>query len=161
MGVQRGSSYPIELRDRVIQAWRSGRYRWEELAELFGVGLATVNRWIGRYRRTGSAAALPHGGGQPLQTQDAVVERIVVASPDLTRDEIAEAYAKEAGKRLSVASIGRALRRLGFTRKKSRWYQRSATDRPFSRRAPRSSSRSGKSRRAGSSTSTKRARTSR
>lgn len=84
----------------MIQGWRTGRYRWDELAELFDVGVATVNRWIGRYRKTGTAAALPHGGGQPLQTHDVVVERIVVASPDLARGEIAEAYSKEAGQAL-------------------------------------------------------------
>jgi len=60
----RPKAYPKELRERVIRAWQRKNATWEELAELFDVGLATVNRWIGRFRRTGSAEALPHGGGQ-------------------------------------------------------------------------------------------------
>ncbi len=158
--MQRGSPYPVELRERVIKLWQAGR-RWEELAELFQIGRATVNRWVRRYRATGTTAPLPHGGGQPLRTDDGVVAQLVEAAPDRTRAEVAEAYAKATGVPLSVASIGRALQRLGFTRKKSRWSRPSAIAPRSSPRAKRSAQRSTRSRPAASSSSTRPARTSR
>lgn len=158
--MQRGSPYPVELRERVIKLWQLGR-TWEELAEVFQIGRATVNRWVRRYRATGTANPLPHGGGQPLRTDDAVVVRLIEAAPDRTRAEVADAYAKATGVPLSVASIGRALQRLGFTRKKSRWFRPSETAPRSSPRGKRSVKRSTRSRPVASSSSTRPARTSR
>ena len=158
--MKRGSPYPIELRERVIKLWQAGR-QWEELAEIFQIGVATVNRWVGRYRQTGTANPLPHGGGQPLRTDDAVVSKLVAAAPDRTRAEVAAAYAEATGVTLSVATIGRALQRLGFTRKKSRWSRPSEIAPRSSPRGKRSAKRSTRSRPAASSSSTRPARTSR
>ena len=41
-------------RARVIAAWETGEWTWVELAEQFEIGVATVNRLVARYRRTGS-----------------------------------------------------------------------------------------------------------
>jgi len=36
--MQRGSPYPIETRERVVELWRRGDKKWVELADLFGIG---------------------------------------------------------------------------------------------------------------------------
>ena len=45
--MHRGTAYPAEIRERVVELCEVRRsHTWEQAAELFGVGVATVNRWI-------------------------------------------------------------------------------------------------------------------
>lgn len=160
--MRRGKAYPLEIRQRVVELCEMERsHTWEEAARLFGVGIATVNRWIALYRQTGSVDPRPRGGGQPLRADDQVVREIVEARSDATRQEIAKEHKKRTGIALSVASIGRSLMRLGYTRKKRQWSLASAIARPSSRPARDSPKKSVQSRRIGSSFSTRPARTSR
>lgn len=160
--MRRGIAYPVELRERVVKVCELERsHTWEEAAELFGVGVATVNRWVALFRRTGSVVPRPHGGGQPLRVDDEKVREVVEAHRDATREDLAAAYARRTGVTVSAATIGRSLARLGFTRKKRRWFQPSGTARPSSRRASASRKRSAPSPRADWSSSTRPARTSR
>lgn len=108
--MHRGKAYPVELRERVVSLCEVERsHTWEQAAELLGLGVATVNRWVGRYRRTGSVEALPHGGGQPLRVDDDVVRQLVEARRDSTREELRAAYEARTGVTLSTATIGRSL----------------------------------------------------
>lgn len=80
-----------------------------------------MNRWVARYNRTGSAAPLPHAGGQTHRIPDEilpVLESIVKENPDLTREEYGELLFRETGAKAAVCTVGRALKRLGYTRKK-------------------------------------------
>jgi len=121
----------LDLRERILEAWQGG-VPWEDIAGTFRVGIATVNRVIGRYRRTGSVEPRPHGGGQPAKIPDedlpnlrALVER----HPDATLAEYVELYAEETGVRISCSTVGRAFKRLRITRKKRLSRPRSSTAR--------------------------------
>ncbi|NVJ06385.1 winged helix-turn-helix domain-containing protein [Myxococcus sp. AM001] len=46
------------------------------------------------------------------------MKRLLDARPDSTTQEIADAYAEATGVRVSRPTMGRAFRRLGYTRKK-------------------------------------------
>ncbi|NRD43764.1 winged helix-turn-helix domain-containing protein [Corallococcus exiguus] len=46
------------------------------------------------------------------------MKRLLDATPDSTTQEIADAYVKQTGVGVSRATMGRAFRRLGYTRKK-------------------------------------------
>jgi transposase len=124
------SPLSVDLRHRIIQAWRKEKARVPELAERFSVGTATVKRLIRRFRETGSVEPRPHAGGQrpkiPAQKLDRV-RKLVEANPDWSVDELAEAYNGQEGTAVSRSTMGRALQRLGFTRKKSPWSPRNAT----------------------------------
>ena len=117
----RPKAYPKELRERVIRAWQRKDATWEQLADLFDIGRATVDRWICRFRRTGSAEALPHGGGQthriPAESLP-VLKALVDEKPDRTLAELASWYAARTGVKVSTATVGRGLKRLGYSRKK-------------------------------------------
>lgn len=57
--MRRGIAYPVELRERVLKVCALERsHTWEQAAELFGVGVATVNRWIALHPRSDNAASL-------------------------------------------------------------------------------------------------------
>jgi transposase len=141
-----GRPLPQELRDRVVGAWKQGKGSTRELAQLFDLGEATVNRWVARYNKTGSAAPLPHAGGQthriPAEILP-VLEALVKENPDLTRAEYGELLFRETGAKAAMCTIGRGLKRLGYTRKKSLWSppsssrsRGSGSGRSSSRRSP-------------------------
>jgi len=127
-----GSALSLDLRQRIITAWQNGEGTWRDLAERFGVGEATVDRLVARFRRTGSVAPDPHGGGQSALVPDEqlpVVRRLLDAAPDTTVAELAEQYRREVGLRVSRSTMSRAVARLGYTRKKRPSSARSATAR--------------------------------
>lgn len=120
-----------DLRLRIIDAWERKEGTWAELAERFGVGVATVDRLVARYRRTGSVAPTEQKNGPDPKLGDAelvIVRELLESEPDLTRPELREELAEKTGTVVSVATIGRVVReRLGWTRKKRPSSRRSAT----------------------------------
>ena len=111
-----------DLRKRVVKAYLNGEGTLEEVGVRFGVSEPTVKRWVWRWRRDGTLEPLPHPGPAP-KVDDAglvVLREIVPAYPDDTRDELADALHTRIGVRVSVATMGRMLRRIGWTRKKRR-----------------------------------------
>jgi transposase len=153
-----------DLRERLIAAWKAKEGTWDELAARFQVGTATVDRWLRRYRKTGAVDPKPHGGGQKPRIPDEqlpVLRALVDEQPDRTLAELREVYAERTKAQVGRATIGRALARLGLTRKKKPSPRPSATSPTSSPGAKRSSKKSAASSPIGSSSSTKRARTSR
>jgi transposase len=111
----------LDLRRRVIGAWLDEELTREELAERFGIGVATVGRWIRRYRETGDVHPLRHGGGQPRRIrpeQEPLLEALVQAHPDWTETEYADALFERQGIQASASTVGRVIRSLGYTVKK-------------------------------------------
>jgi transposase len=136
-----GSALSIDLRQRIIAAWQGQEGTWKELADRFGVGEATVDRLVARFRKSGSVAPDPHGGGQPALIPDEqlpVVRRLLDATPDITVAELAERYRCEVGLRVSRSTMSRTVARLGYTRKKRPSSARSATARASRRSGKRS-----------------------
>ena len=64
---------------------------------------------------------MPHGGGRQKalgEEGDEIVRDAVKREPQATRQKLANNIANECGTRVSPTAIGRALARLGITRKK-------------------------------------------
>lgn len=111
----------LDLRERLVAAKESGKYTNEELAELFGIGTATVKRWWRSYQETGSVAPLPRGGGRRRAVTDEqlpVLEALVKKHPDWSEDEYTAYLHEHEGFTASRSAIGRAIRRLGYVVKK-------------------------------------------
>jgi transposase len=122
--------YALDLRKRVVKAYLSGGGTLEEISKRFDVGVATVDRWVSRQRRTGSVAPDPMGGwrhGKFDQATDATVAKIVEADVDVTRVELVRRLRDELGLRVSPSAVQRSLERLKLTRRKRRFTRRSAT----------------------------------
>ena len=120
-----------DLRLRIIAAWQRKEGTWDEIAERFGVGVATVDRLIARYRRTGSVLPTEQKSGPDAMLGEddvAVVRELLEAEPDITLPELRQEFAAKTGTVVSVSTIGRAVRdRLGWTRKKRQSSRRNAT----------------------------------
>jgi transposase len=113
-------AYSLDLRERVVAAVAAGTPR-AVVARAFGVGLATVERYV-RRRRAGALAPRSSPGRPARLGADAepALRAQLAAAPDATLAGHAERWARERGARVSAATMRRAIARLGWTRKKRR-----------------------------------------
>lgn len=112
-----------DLRERVVETYLQGEETYAEVAERFGVGEASVSRWLRLHRETGAVEPLGHRGGAPRRIraeQEPLVEQLVLAHPDWTEAELSAALRAEHGIEASAVTVGRVVRRLGYGVKKRR-----------------------------------------
>jgi len=114
--------YSLDLRRRVLDAYRNGEGSQRRLAARFSVSLSFVRNLLRLVRETGGASPRPRGGGHrpklDPQAMSAVV-RLVRATPDATLDELREQVLRQTGREVSRATMCRAVRRAGWRRKKN------------------------------------------
>ena len=114
--------HPIELRERVVTAYKAGEGSFKELARRFMVGEASVNRWVSRERKTGSVAPLPMGGWNRERTVDeageALLRDLIDNNPDCTLGELCVEYRVARDVEVSTQTMSDAVRRLEYTRKR-------------------------------------------
>jgi transposase len=112
----------MEMRKRVVTAYEDGEGTLRELGERFGIGEATVNRWVSQSRHRGTLE--PKRQGRPpgpvavSEAGDRFIEGVLQDIPDTTAPEMVAAYAEEFGVTLSASTVKRAFSRLGYTRKR-------------------------------------------
>ncbi|MBA3712748.1 MAG: transposase [Pyrinomonadaceae bacterium] len=114
--------YSDDLRERIILFFENHPdYTQQEIADEFGASRSFVEKLLQRWRATGSAAALPRGGGQQrlLATHEQKLRELVAAQPDATLVELREKIASATKLSVSAATMCRALQRLDLKRKKS------------------------------------------
>src|SRR5437868_5393392 len=112
-------AYSLDLRERIVRAVGAGR-PLVEVARTFGVGRATVRRYMGLALATGSLAPRKSPGRPAaIGAADAAALRAqVAAAPDATLAEHCATWERERGARPSLWAMHRAIARLGLTRKK-------------------------------------------
>lgn len=109
----------MDLRERVIAACDAKDGTHAEIAARFGVSAWWIWKLVGQRGQTGCIAPRPHGGGHPSAFDEAALVRLrrfVDDHPDTTLAELREAC----GIGCSDMAVSRALRKLGYTRKKRR-----------------------------------------
>jgi len=135
--------YGIDLRQRVLAAYRRGEGSVRELAELFELAPGTIQNWLTLERVTGSATPRPHGGGFPERItteRREILRRLVRAEPDATLPRLVELFAQATGYNVHPTTLSRALALLDETRKKRLFMRGSAVDLTCSGRGLRSAS---------------------
>ncbi|MDP9487189.1 MAG: hypothetical protein M3Q49_15635 [Actinomycetota bacterium] len=106
---------------------------YAEVSRLFGVSMAAVGRYVRRGRETGEVAPRPSPGRTAricasVEERHALWEQLE-KSPEATLERHRELWGKRGGARVSLATMSRAIRRLGWTYKKRLWRPPSATKR--------------------------------
>jgi transposase len=114
--------YSLDLRERIVASRQEGKsLKW--IAATFQVSISSVKRYLARYGTTGSAAATqqrykqPQIGGKYEQELAAQVERM----SDATLEAHIVEWERMTGMRVSRATMCRALKRIGQSRKKDNW----------------------------------------
>jgi len=113
------SGYSMDLRERAIKAWESGRTQaW--IAETFSISVSSIKRYIRRYKATGSVGATKQGREQPLiKASDEVAIRAMVArQSDARLAWYCQEWEQVSGVKVSPQTMSRALLRFGLPRKK-------------------------------------------
>ncbi len=134
MSKRRGTPYSIDLRERVLATMDEKGWTHKEAAEFFKIGEATIDRWSSLQARTGSLAPRPrHVGRERVLTEkdEQALRRFVEEKSDRTIRELRTLLIEHEGTTASVATIGRALHRLGYSLKKRRYSLRSVIGRTF------------------------------
>lgn len=129
-----GAPLSQDLRQRFVRAWKSGRATTRELAAQFGIGEATAGRWKRLYRETDSVEPRQHGGGQKRRIgkkEEKTLQKLVVKHPDWTEAEFTAELRAKFGLKVSAVTVGRAIRRLGYSVKKRPSWPASVTDQKF------------------------------
>lgn len=124
-------SISLDLRRRVVKAYRRGGMTYAEVARVFSVGQASVSRWLRLYRESGDVCARPHGGGRRRligTDEEKALEKLVVGHPDWTEQEYAKALNAQRRTSFKPSTVGRAIRRLGYGVKKRPLSPPNATD---------------------------------
>jgi transposase len=112
-------AYSLDLRERVVRAVDAG-HSHTEITAMLNVSPATIKRYIKRRKETGGLApyAIP---GRPPKQHDAVVACVLPqlqAHDDASLVEQCRLLAEDQGITVSPSTMGRAIRTLGWTRKK-------------------------------------------
>jgi transposase len=114
-------AYSGDLRGRVVVAVLDGGEPAGVVARRFVVGRSSVYRWVEAARAEGRLEAKPMRGGPRPTIRDegeAALRRLVEADNHLGLAEYRDRLVEAAGVRVHPWTLGRALRRLGLTRKK-------------------------------------------
>ena len=113
-------AYPIELRQRVLQAVDNGLGTREELARLFGVSTFWIRKLLRQRSQTGDIAPLPSNAGRKPAFAGTDLEDLndyIKNNPDSTLEEIQDHFSGQVN--CSIVAIHNALKRLGWRYKKN------------------------------------------
>ena len=112
-------AYSVDLRERIVGALAAGSTQ-AAVARTFGVGRATVQRYFYQHCTTGTLTPQPIPGPSVRigPTLEPLLRVQLAAAPDATLAEHCAQWERDHGVRLSVATMHRAIERLGWTRKK-------------------------------------------
>ncbi len=100
-----------------------------QTARTFSVSLSSVKRYAKMADEGHPLAPKKSPGSQPKMGQDArrLLEADLEARPAATLAQRCEHLHRVAGVEVSVSTVSRMLKRLGFSRKKGRWEQANVT----------------------------------
>lgn len=115
--------YSVDLRERVVAAYKRGGRTQEEVAAEFSVSQKTLSHWLKLEAETGSLEPRPRGGGNFSPLQGEVLETLklqVQMRPDATLQEHLDALVAGTQVHTSRSAVMRALQRQRLVLKKSR-----------------------------------------
>ena len=126
--------YSKDLRLRIVQSVQDGMSK-SAAARVFGVSLSSVKRYV-RIVNRGASLEPRKGGGRPPKTNETMkklLEEDVKECPAATVHDRRLFLHSVTGDSLSVSTIKRLLKRMGFSQKNGlwgRWNETSGSEQP-------------------------------
>jgi transposase len=122
-------AYSEDLSQKIVQALTEQRMTKSEAARVFSVSHSSVKRYAKAVREGRSLSPGKAPGKKPLLDEKArrLLEADVQERPFAKLSDRQEYLQKVAGVSASESTLSRALRKMGFGRKKGRWVPVSAT----------------------------------
>lgn len=112
-------AYSLDLRKKVVEAYRSGKWSQATLAKTFHIGLMTVKRYLKleRERRDLFSPGVRGRPGKVTAEGYRLIMLMVKRKPTITLRELAEIYDKRKKIKLSPSMVYRACKKLNLKRK--------------------------------------------
>jgi len=113
--------YSLDLRQKIVGAYETGKMSIRQVADLFRVSKTTVQDLVKRKRETGQLAPSQPKGGKSSQLlgREAQLEEMVKAHPDYTLAEYCEEWESISGIMVSESTMCRYLKQQQLTLKKN------------------------------------------
>lgn len=108
-------AYSNDLRERVIKNYFEGMSK-EDIVNIFVIGIDTLNRWIRKYKKTGSFEPEKQKKFRERKFSDDDLLDVVKINPSSKLEKIAKKFS------VSHQAVGSRLKLLGVTRKKKLFY---------------------------------------
>lgn len=123
-------AYSQDLRERVLRAVDQGKAQ-QQIVEALGVSLATIKRYVKQRRELGHVKpkAIPGRPAKKAAQLEAGLLSQLQAHPDVSLEHHCQLWEQTHGEQVSSRTMSRAIKRIGWTRKKSRWVPLNATRR--------------------------------
>lgn len=109
-------AYSQDLRDRVISAYKTGKYKITELAESFSICRQTISTWVARYNLNGDYSSKQHiqTGRKPRFTDKEKLLEFLSNNPDSNGHDIRDRVMLG----LPMTTVYDTLKRMKITYKK-------------------------------------------
>jgi len=122
-------AYSEDLRRKIVEAVQQGRMNKSEAARAFGVSLSSVKRYTKAVCEGRSLSPGKAPGKRPRLDEKArrLLEADLEERPFAKLKDRREYLLKVAGVSASESTLSRAIRKMGFGRKKGRWVRVSVT----------------------------------
>lgn len=113
--------YSLDLREKATAAVDRGEKKFH-VSQTFNISRNTLDLWLKRRQETGSVAPKQpvQGGPEPKIKDLDAFKTFAIAHGHLTAQKMAELWPEP----ISDVTIGKALKRIGFTKKKDVWVPR-------------------------------------
>ena len=122
-----GKAYSQDLRLRVLAAVDAGQSKLS-LHRTLGISRSTIDDWLALREQTGAVVPLVRVASSRCAITDwAAFEAFALRHSGCTLGQMSVAWESETGQRWSLITFSRALRRIGWTRKKRVFSTPSAT----------------------------------
>ena len=113
-------AYSQDLREKVLRAVDQGKPR-REIVNMFDVSRASLKRYLKHRRETGNVLPKPIPG-RPSKKYAPLQAGLIAqlqAHPDVILEEHCRLWEEAHGMQVSTTTMSRAIRRVGWTRKKN------------------------------------------
>jgi transposase len=107
---------------RVVNRVKESKELHQQIADNFGIGVATLRRWIQLYKETGSVEHKVPAVTRPRKVDYEKVQKFVEKNPDKTLKEIGERF------KISAFASHKIIRKLNITYKKRFLYEERRED---------------------------------
>jgi transposase len=114
-----GAPYSQELRLRVLAAIDEGMSK-TKAHQVFKVSRSTIDDWLKLREKTGKveAKAEYHRGPAPSLGDSQELRAFIERHSHSTLGQLAQAWLQERGKKISIVTFSKTLKKRGYTRKK-------------------------------------------
>lgn len=116
------AAYSVDLRQRILEAYKAKEGSQRQLAKRFKVSLSFVRDLMRHYRDQKTVQPKPHGGGAVAKIgvkEQGLIAQWVKQQPDLLLWELCDRLEKECSVKVGISTLWRTLQQMNLSVKQN------------------------------------------